>query len=1533
MDMTHETSAVARGVRFAGTLWGQNALLIAALAITLGLALGLRFYGLDWDRGHSFTPHPDERAILMKVGELSAPSIGELDSLFDADRSPLNPRWFPYGSFPLYLLKGANGLYSLFTGAELHDLRILGRTISALADVATMVVVYLLGVRMFGRREGLLASALLALAVLHIQLSHFFAVDTIMAMCAAAALYFLYGVAAEGRLRDSVLAGVFIGLGVATKVSLAPIFVAFIMAHLMYAVGAIESRSGTRRDVTQRLSAAGAGAFIGAWTSLLVFAVVQPYAFLDLSRFYADTIEQSEMVRRIRDYPYTRQYVDTTAYLYQVRQLATWGLGWPLGIVAWAGLLYASLRGMRVLHGLVYIAAGWGLPVAMLLFSNSVLAIFAASGVAFVALVGTLPFRSQRSRGAVLLLSWVVPYFLIIGSFQVKFIRYLIPITPFLLLFGSTMLFGLWDRVKERAPGLRGVLVAGLFLLLGSTAFYAISYMAIYSESHTAVRTSRWINANAPLGSVILKEHWEEGIPNLRGYVIKELPIYDDDGERKLQSLTDELEGADYIVFYSNRLYGTIPRLPERYPVSSEYYRLLFTGELGYELVNVESSYARLAGVSFVEETFDRPGLPEPDLVKLSGGGGLELNLGFADESFTVYDHPLGLVFQNVERYPAETLRFVIERALAGRPARASDSERKIGLLLSPEDLEAQRRGGTWTEIVRPDSWTARHPVLSWLLLVEGLAILALPMTFALFRPLADRGYLFSKIAGILAVALAAWLLASLHWVAFSREGIAIAMLLLTAVSVAVARAQYGAIADFVRRRWRTMLVGEAVFLAAFLGFVLVRMANPDLWHPHLGGEKPMDLAYLNAVLKSSYMPPYDPWFGGGYLNYYYWGQFIVAMFVKATGIDPAVAFNLAVPLFFSLTVAGAFSIVYNLAEGTRRSIEGLAAGPRVSGFARWAGSPVMAGLAGAAFVTLIGNLDGAVQVAGGVWRSWIRDLPFGEFDFWRSTRVMPPDPPGHEVTEFPFFTFLFGDLHAHLMAIPFTLLVLGLALALVLGAARAAVGQRRPVPRRGWGPAELARLAALGVAVGALRLINTWDYPTYLIVAGMAVFLAAYLRNGGLNLAVLAETGRNSMLVFLVGYLAFLPYNLSYETFFTHLEGTTNQTVLWQFLLINGLFVFIIGTFFIIESRGWLLPLWRGLRARIESGIIAAPDGDVGSGASGSGGRVDPLRALALAVVAALGGYVAATVVSALAGSTIPVIAVLLGLVLFGALSRMRSFAPDAPHVAFAAAIAGVSLMLVIGLDVFRVEGDIDRMNSVFKFYLQVWVMLGIASAYLLWRLAYTRSRRAAGPGRWRKTWAVALVALVAAASIYPLLGTRDRLGERFGVLPMTLDGTAYMRETVYQDRRGDIDLAADYEGISWLQQNVAGSPLILEGLTPNYRWGGRISVYTGLPTIIGWQWHQEQQRWGYRWAVGDRARDVDQIYRTTSPSEALSLMRMYGVEYVYIGQLERLYYPEDGLGKFGEEMDLEEVYRNDQVRIYRVKDQQGESPIAVAQ
>ena len=1539
MDVTQRLAHARRPFLLLAALRAENLPLALGLAVTLTVAVGLRFYALGWDTGYSYTPHPDERAILMRVSDLSLPALGDLGLLFDADESPWNPRWFPYGSFPLYLLKGVQLASSALPGAELTDLRLAGRAISALADVGTVAMVFLLGSRIYGRREGLLAAALIALAVLHIQLSHFYAVDTLLSLFTVVAIYFMYQVAREGRLRDSLLAGLFIGVGLGTKVSQAPIYLVFVMAHLVFLFSANETAGVRTGDPGYRLRAALKGLAGGLAASVAVLVVVQPYAFLDWSRFYADIVEQSEMVRRIRDYPYTRQYIDTTPYWYHVHQLATWGLGWPLGLVAWGGLAYASLRGARLRYGLAYLAAGWGLPMALLLVSTSFFAIVVASGIAFLALLAYLPLRSPDTRADLLLLAWVAPYLMITGALEVKFLRYLIPITPFLILFGSRMLFALWDWVAPRSRQLRPLLVGGLVLLVGSTALYAFSYAAIYAESHTAVRTSDWLNSNAPEGAVLLKEHWEEGLPDLEGFEIRDLPLYEDDTPAKVDLIAERLAGADYLVFFSNRLYGTIPRLPGRYPSTTEYYRLLFSGELGYELAYAQTAYPRVAGVSLAHDTFARPGLAPPAGLAAFEPAGPTLNLGFADESFSVYDHPTGLVFENVGRLDADTIEALIEDA-TGVTAVAATPRAPTAGLLSPEDAEAQRRGGTWSEIVRVGSWTNGLPVLAWLIVVEGLALLAWPVGFLVFRPLADRGYLLSKVLGLLAVSLVVWLLASTHWMAFSSASVSLAVLLLSASATVVLARRHREITAFVRERWPILLIGEAVFLVAFLAFVLVRMANPDLWHPHLGGEKPMDQAYLNAVLRSSYMPPYDPWFAGGYMNYYYWGQFVVATLIRATGIDPAVAFNLGVALFFALTAGGAFAIVYNLAEGTRRAR--LAALP--DGGRRTAWSPVLAGVTGALFVTVLGNLDGAVQVGQGVWRAVVRNMPFGTFDFWRSSRMMPP---GNEITEFPFFTFLFGDLHAHLMALPFTLLVVGVALATVLAVRRRSTAVRgEPRQSRGssmesgpveprtavtaqatWSAGEIARLAVLGVAVGSLRVINTWDYPTYLLVAVAAVFLAEYFRTGGVGLVVLVRSGVKALIVFSAGYLAFLPFHLSYEAPFDApfgiFDATTDQTVLWQFLGIAGLFIFIIASFFISESRDWLLPWWRAIEKRVKSAVVVSGSGPAGPAVDETR-RIAGVRVAALALGAAAIGFVVSITLSGWLGSTIPFLIVIESLVLVAAVGFLRSCRADAPYLAFAAVLVGMSLMLAIGLDIFRIRDDIDRMNSIFKFYLQVWVMLALASAYLLWRLGHGRKTPLLRLPAAKKLWLVGLAALVVSAAVYPVLGTQARLRTRFDVLPMTLDGAAYMQGAVYLDENGEIEIASDYEGIRWLQRNLEGSPVMLEGFTPQYRWGARVSVYTGLPSVIGWKWHQEQQRWNYREAVDQRVRDVDTIYSTTDASEALSLMGKYGVEYVYVGQMERLYYPADGLAKFDGELSahLDRVFQNDHVDIYRLHD-----------
>jgi YYY domain-containing protein len=304
----------------------------------------------------------------------------------------------------------------------------------------------------------------------------------------------------------------------------------------------------------------------------------------------------------------------------------------------------------------------------------------------------------------------------------------------------------------------------------------------------------------------------------------------------------------------------------------------------------------------------------------------------------------------------------------------------------------------------------------------------------------------------------------------------------------------------------RLIITCELVFLVAFLGLYGIRVWNPDLWHPYRGGEKPMDFAYFNAVVRSSTMPPYDPWFSGGYLNYYYFGQFMNAAIAKFTGVMPSLAITLAAPLFFALAAGGVFSIVYNLASLAKERLV------RPERGALRMPSPVLAGVIGTALVLVAGNMDGIVQLFEGTGRV-LDDKPFGAFDFWRSSRMMPSDLEG--ITEFPYFTFLFADPHAHLFAIPVTLLALGLALGFILEA-------RASPAWRSWPQAAL--LAALGLALGAMLATNSWDVITYAFTGAAAVVIGEWAGRRALTWEFVAGAIVKVAVLAIFAALFFLP-------------------------------------------------------------------------------------------------------------------------------------------------------------------------------------------------------------------------------------------------------------------------------------------------------------------------------------------------------------------------------------------------------------------------
>ncbi|MEJ5200059.1 MAG: DUF2298 domain-containing protein, partial [Anaerolineae bacterium] len=708
---------------------------------------------------------------------------------------------------------------------------------------------------------------------------------------------------------------------------------------------------------------------------------------------------------------------------------------------------------------------------------------------------------------------------------------------------------------------------------------------------------------------VIANEHWDDGLPlridgkdpfgsfGYRGLSSSSdgnMQMYMEDTPEKRELLYKWLNEADYLVLSSNRLWGSIPRLPMRYPMTTLYYKLLFSGQLGFKQVAHFTSFPTIFGIEF--------------------------NDTGAEEAFSVYDHPEVYIFEKTPAYSEALARSFfdpidLEHVIQMWPKQVSAAP--TALRFTPEEAQLQYAGGTWSELFNEDALLNRWPVLSvlgWLLLIELLGLVAFPITFVLLRGLADRGYGVSKVLGILLLAWLSWIGPALRIAPYRRWWIALMLGVLIGLAAALAWRRRDALRTFVRERRSLLLTSEAIFLAMFLLFLLIRIGNPDLWHPARGGEKPMDFAYLNAVIRSTIFPPIDPWQSGGFMNYYYFGFVIVGTLVKLIGIVPWVAYNLIVPTLFALTGVGAFAVAFNLADGDRATEfpgeEGPYEGLRIGS--------LLAGLAAVFFVTIIGNfgtvkllfdqfaahstveakstlgLDKLLRALDGMiaWLMGRQPLNFpNDWWFWNPSRIIPDT-----INEMPFFTFTYADLHAHMIALPLTLLALAIAVALVRSAegggqeVESADGATEESPWR-IGRREGALLVLIGLVVGALRATNTWDFPTYLLVSLAAVGVLEAGRRTLLPFPALLDERLafllraavaviwRMLIVVVVSSLTFYPYTRYYATAYAGLQPWTGPTTtLGDYLTVWGFFLVLAVIYLISE---WLIQAREGQRPR----------------------------------------------------------------------------------------------------------------------------------------------------------------------------------------------------------------------------------------------------------------------------------------------------------------------------------------------------------------
>jgi YYY domain-containing protein len=817
---------------------------------------------------------------------------------------------------------------------------------------------------------------------------------------------------------------------------------------------------------------------------------------------------------------------------------------------------------------------------------------------------------------------------------------------------------------------------------------------------------------------------------------------------------------------------------------------------------------------------------------------------------------------------------------------------------------------------------------LFWWFIIQLVGLVAFPLAYGFFHRLPDRGWAFSKPFGILFLTYLFWILNSAHILPNSQRGVAWALFLLALPAAWALWRRREELSRFLEEHGRYVLLVEGLFTLVFAVGGYLRSYVSDI----AGTEKPMDFAFINAISRADNFPPADPWLSGHTISYYYFGHLMVSTLGKLSAVPTSFAFNLGLMTVAALAATAAFGVGYNLVAARQAAGGNPSPSPKAEPPGRppveaplppepdsplgtveekepapttvdlLLHSPAFYGVAAAALVVLFANLEGVLEmmaahgIGSGGFYDWIgiKDLTAGktttawyptEFWFWwRATRIIPPD----TITEFPFFSFLLGDMHPHVMCIPFVLMMVGVGFLLLRQEERldAAFWVRHPF-----------MLLATGVMVGGLLFLNTWDMPTFTFVVVAFAFLRNRLGLGGWNWRPLVRATLGFALpLLLVAVAAYIPF---YGNFSSQASGFTPvvdaATRPLHALLIWGPLAVLLIPFVwqrlaapegpAIQRRHLQLALAPGLLILLVWALWVL----LLEGFGGLGEQIADRRG---------GWFTAAALIGLLAA---------LLLALWREVETERTEEQGRLPVLFALGLAAVAVLLVLGAEFFYVKDVFgNRMNTVFKLYYQAWLLLAVADGFALYQLASASWGESWGPRRWRVFWTGATGLVLVAALVYPVAATFNRT-DGFDA-PRSLDGLAFART--------ESDLAA----VNWLREHVDGTAVVAEAVGNSYGPAARVAAWTGLTTPIGWPGHEQQ----WRCKAGSscpilegRFEDIERLYSTTDEEEARAILDKYGIHFVFVGSLERETYPEEGLAKF--ESMLPVAYQDAGATVYR--------------
>jgi len=770
-----------------------------------------------------------------------------------------------------------------------------------------------------------------------------------------------------------------------------------------------------------------------------------------------------------------------------------------------------------------------------------------------------------------------------------------------------------------------------------------------------------------------------------------------------------------------------------------------------------------------------------------------------------------------------------------------------------------------------------------WWLILLTLGWLAWPLTALLFRHSPGKGYAYARVVGLLLLAYGLWLPGVLGLLPNTLPALLGVAALLVIASLLLWWRKSGELLATLRREWRYVLVGEGLFLALFALYAWHRSHDPAIQHT----EQPMDFAFLNALLHSPHLPPDDPWLAGFRVSYYYLGYLTVALMTRLSGVSAGVGYNLGLAQTAAMAVLVAYGVLDDLWRGSERPA------PRLAG--------LLAGLGGLLLV-VAGNLEGIFEglksagvgpealyrwlgvpglqetTATGHW------IPQDSWWWWHASRIIQDanflgrNPT--VITEFPAFSLILGDLHPHVMALPFGLLAVGLAAELYR---RGQAGMGR------WWREPSCWLMPL--FFGALGFVNSWDLPTFTLLGVLAllggVWVARRISRQELlpALAFVGWLGAGSILLY-------LPF---YWTLSSQAQGIGlayyAKTPLRLYLLHFGVWLWPILVTTVVDVRQvWresVLPPARPLTRRnlmaLWAGLFVLP------------------WALTLAL-GSPGRLLLGVGVSLLSGPWL--LLFLSALLAAVALTIWRDLQRGADAHLFPRLLILVGLGLTYATEFFYLRDMFDtRMNTIFKVYYQAWVLLALGAIWSVGRLW-----RAGG---WQRGALVGSIVLLAASLYYPVAAAYSKAGGYQG--QATLDGTAFLA-----DESPEV-----YGAYRWLMEHAGPGDVLVEGVGEDYYAShNRLSAWTGIPTVLGWPGHEAQWR-GRDDLVIERRPDVAAIYTSADRQAVQRVLAEYGATYLYVGPYERDKYGIDATRLEWYAAFLETAYAAGDVRLYRVPQQ----------